>query len=122
MAYTDIHLQPLSSGNATVPNTPPALPSSPYSSYFSSPYQNNAGYGNVYKDMQVCKMKANCNPKIWFGNVNTTCTRNKILYANRSSCDIMKHHVDDVLNNRLGKYIESWTKDDYVSRYKIKTD
>lgn len=82
----------------------------------------NAGYGNVYKDMQVCKMKANCNPKIWFGNVNTTCTRNKILYANRSACDIMKHHVDDVLNNKLEKYLDAWNKDDYIHKYKIKTD
>ncbi len=82
----------------------------------------NAGYGNVYKDMQVCKMKANCNPKIWFGNVNTTCTRNKIIYGNRSACDIMKHHVDDVLNNKLEKYLDAWTEDDYIHKYKIKTE
>lgn len=82
----------------------------------------NAGYGNVYKDMQVCKMKANCNPKVWFGNVNTTCTRNKIIYGNRSACDIVKHHVDDVLNNNLDKYVEAWTEDNYIQRYKIKTE
>ncbi len=82
----------------------------------------NAGYGNVYKDMQVCKMKVNCNPKIWFGHVNTTCNRNKILYGNRSACDIMKHHVNDVLNHKLDKYVEDWTKDRYVYKYQIKTD
>lgn len=82
----------------------------------------NAGYGNVYKDMQVCKMKANCNPKIWFGNVNTTCTRNKIIYGDRSACDIMKHHVDDVLNNKLEKYLDAWTEDDYIHKHKIKTE
>lgn len=82
----------------------------------------NAGYGNVYKDMQVCKMKASCNPKIWFNNVNTTCTRNRIIYGNRSACDIMKHHVDDVLNNRLEKYLNAWTEDNYVDKYRIKTD
>ena len=64
----------------------------------------NAGYGNVYKDMQVCKMKANCNPKIWFNNVNTTCTRNRIIYGNRSACDINRHHVRDVLLVRSTKY------------------
>lgn len=82
----------------------------------------NAGYGNVYKDMQVCKMKINCNPKIWKDNVNTTCARNKIIYGKRSACDIMKHHVDDVLNNKLEKYIDNWTKDDYIDRYRIKTE
>lgn len=82
----------------------------------------NAGYGNVYKDMQVCKLKVNCNPKIWYNNVNTTCNRKQIIYGNRSACDIMKHHVDDVLNNNLIKYIESWTDGNYVERYKIKTE
>jgi hypothetical protein len=82
----------------------------------------NAGYGNVYKDMQICKMKTNCNPKVWFGNVNTTCTRNRIIYGDRSACDIMNHHVDDVLNNKLEKYLDAWTEDDYIHKYKIKTE
>lgn len=82
----------------------------------------NAGYGNISNDIQVCKLKANCDPKIWWGNVNTTCTRKKILYDNRSACDIQKHHVNDVLLNKLDKYVISWTEGNYISKYKIKID
>ncbi len=79
----------------------------------------NAGFGNIYKDMQVCKLKKNCDPKIWFGNVNTTCTRNKKIYGNRSACDIQKNHVDDVLYGNLPKYIEEWDKKGISEKYKI---
>ena len=30
------------------------------------------------------------------------------LYGNRSAYDINRHHVNDVLNNRLPKYIDDW--------------
>ena len=65
----------------------------------------NGGYGGLRKDIKRCGLTKGCDPTIWFDNVELTCTKSKRkLYGDRSACDINRHHVDDVLNNRLDKY------------------
>lgn len=69
----------------------------------------NGGYRGMYRDRQLCKFKKGCNPKIWFNNVEKTCSKSKkVLYGNRSACDINRHHVRDVLQNRTPKYVRYW--------------
>jgi hypothetical protein len=65
----------------------------------------NGGLGGLYKDRTACGILANCDPQIWFGNVERTCTKSKkVLYANRNACDINRYHVHSVMIDRLGKY------------------
>jgi membrane-bound lytic murein transglycosylase MltF len=65
----------------------------------------NGGLGGVNSDRRLCGLKAGCNPQLWFGHVETTCGKSKkILYGNRNACDINRHHVHDVFNNRSNKY------------------
>jgi hypothetical protein len=65
----------------------------------------NGGPGGVNSDRRLCGLKAGCDPQTWFENVETTCSKSKkILYANRNACDINRHHVYDVFNNRSDKY------------------
>lgn len=64
----------------------------------------NQGFYRTYRDRQLCKLKKDCNPKIWFNNVEKTCTAShKVLYGRRSPCDISRHHVKDVFI-RITKY------------------
>jgi hypothetical protein len=65
----------------------------------------NGGIGGVDKERRACKISSNCNPAIWFGNVENFCMKSKAaLYGQRSACDINRHHVSDVLVTRSGKY------------------
>lgn len=65
----------------------------------------NGGMGGVNSDRRLCGMTDGCNPQIWFGNVEKTCTKSKaVLYGNRSACDINRNHVNDVINIRSVKY------------------
>ena len=74
----------------------------------------NQGYYRTYKDRQLCKLKKGCNPKLWFGNVELTCTASKRkLYGNRSACDISRHHVRDVFN-RICKYYFYYVRNKYI--------
>ena len=74
----------------------------------------NQGFYRTYKDRQLCKLKRNCNPKIWFNNVESTCTASKRkLYGNRSACDISRHHVKDVFN-RIPKYYFYYINLNYI--------
>lgn len=83
----------------------------------------NGGYGDLKKEMQVCKMKIGCNEKIWFGNVEKTSVKSiKKLYGNRSAVDINRHHVNDVLNNRMNKYIMDWNNLGYYEKYPFGID
>lgn len=57
----------------------------------------NAGVGGITKDRRACVMTSGCDPDLWFGHVESTCTRGRVaLYAGRSACDINRHHVKDV--------------------------
>lgn len=83
----------------------------------------NGGYGHVTKDMQLCKMKPNCNQFEWFGNVEKYSVKStKALYGNRSAYDINRHHVKDVLYTRLPKYINDWVYSGMYMKYPIMTD
>ena len=65
----------------------------------------NGGYGFILKDRKTCGLKTKCDPDLWFNNVETINNRgNKILYGNRTANMINRHHVRDVLLNRMSKY------------------
>ena len=72
----------------------------------------NGGLGGLLKERRACGMASNCNPNIWFNNVELHCLKSKqAIYGNRSPCDINRHHVDDVFNNRLPKYRKQYFKE-----------
>lgn len=65
----------------------------------------NGGIGGLLKERRACGMATNCDPNIWFKNVELHCLKSKkVLYGTRSACDINRHHVEDVFNNKLPKY------------------
>jgi hypothetical protein len=65
----------------------------------------NGGMGGVQSDRRACGLKAGCDPQIWFGNVELTCTKSKsAIYDTRSPCFINRNHVNDVINIRSVKY------------------
>lgn len=65
----------------------------------------NGGLGGLRKEIVACGLSKDCNPQLWFDNVELHCLKSKkILYANRNACDINRQHTRDVLNTRLNKY------------------
>jgi len=64
----------------------------------------NGGIGSMNKDRMVCGLAKNCDPNIWFKNVESTCTKNtKLKIGGRTMCEINRDHVKDVYN-RAPKY------------------
>ena len=71
----------------------------------------NGGLGGVQKERRACGLAANCDPDIWFNNVELHCLKSKkAIYGNRSPCDINRHHVEDVFHKRLPKYRKQYFK------------
>lgn len=69
----------------------------------------NGGIRDVIRSRTVCGLTINCDPNIWFNNVelyNVKSTRK--LYGNRSARDINNHHVRDVLLVRTLKYLQAF--------------
>lgn len=65
----------------------------------------NGGSRDVHKSRYLCGLSKNCNPGLWFDNTEKYCVKSKkILYGNRSACDINIHYPKDVLVNRVPKY------------------
>ena len=65
----------------------------------------NGGLGGVLNDRRACAARHGCDPDVWFGHVEGTCTKStRPIYGSRSACDINRHHVRDVLINRMPKY------------------
>jgi hypothetical protein len=65
----------------------------------------NGGMGGLNKDRRLCGLTRNCNPQIWFKNVEVTCSKSKkAIYGNRSACDINRTHVSSVRYLRMNKY------------------
>ena len=65
----------------------------------------NGGLGGLNKERTACGLAANCNPQLWFGNIEHYCLKSKkVLYGDRSACDINRYHVVDVLKNNMPKY------------------
>jgi hypothetical protein len=79
----------------------------------------NGGVEGVNKDRRLCGMTTGCNPQLWFGNVELTCTKSRQpIYAGRSACDINRHHVVDVLKNRSSKYMLEYNKSEIYTTKK----
>jgi hypothetical protein len=76
----------------------------------------NGGLKAVLDARRACGMALNCDPNIWFGNVEKYLNKSrKPIYGTRSPYDINTHHVEDVFHYRLPKYeLKYFTKDDYV--------
>lgn len=69
----------------------------------------NGGLDGVLKERRACGLAKNCNPNIWFNNVEKICLKSKkALYGTRSACDINRHHVKDVFYNNMPKYNKSY--------------
>jgi len=69
----------------------------------------NGGLGGVLKERRACGLAQNCNPNIWFNNVEKYCLKSKkVLYGTRSACDINRHHVEDVFHSNIPKYSKSY--------------
>lgn len=69
----------------------------------------NGGIRDVIRSRTVCGLSINCDPNIWFNNVelyNVKSTRK--LYGDRSARDINNHHVRDVLLIRTLKYLQAF--------------
>lgn len=65
----------------------------------------NGGMGGLQRERRQCSLVKGCNPDFWFGNVERFCMKSKkVLYGNRSACDINRYHVSDVMTVRLPKY------------------
>ena len=65
----------------------------------------NGGINGVLRDRRTCGLAANCNPNLWFNNVELYCSKSKkILYGNKSACDINREHVENVFIRRIKKY------------------
>lgn len=71
----------------------------------------NGGLGGVQKERRACGLAANCDPTIWFNNVELHCLKStKAIYGQRSPCDINRHHVEDVFHKKLPKYRKQYFK------------
>lgn len=65
----------------------------------------NGGLRSVYQRRQKCGLTANCDPQIWFDNLERMVVKStKPLYGGRSAQSINDHHVRDVLLTRMPKY------------------
>jgi hypothetical protein len=65
----------------------------------------NGGINGLQKERRICGLAKNCDPGIWFDNVEKYCSKSKQpLYAGRSACDINRHHPRDIVFNRIPKY------------------
>lgn len=72
----------------------------------------NGGLGSLSRSRTICKLAENCDPTIWFNHVEKYCTKSKkVLYGDRSACDINIHHVRDVVVIRLLKYYNEFRKE-----------
>ena len=68
----------------------------------------NGGLGSVNKDRILCGLQANCNPSVWFNNVEKYSYKSRVaIYGNRSAYDINRHHVRDVWK-KLPKYKQAF--------------
>lgn len=65
----------------------------------------NGGLGGVNKERRQCSLTKGCDYTQWFGHVEKHCLKSrKVLYGNRSACDINRDHVRLVIKKALPKY------------------
>jgi hypothetical protein len=71
---------------------------------FMSPAYNG-GLRGLQNERRACGLAKDCDPDIWFDNVEKYCLKStRPLYAGRSACDINRHHPYDIVFNRMPKY------------------
>lgn len=71
----------------------------------------NGGYRDVARGREICGLRENCDPDIWFNNVERTLPKStKPIYGNRSAKDINLEHVYNVLKVRYQKYDSFYAK------------
>lgn len=72
----------------------------------------NGGVGWILRERRACGLAKDCDPGLWFGNVERYCLRSKkALYGNRSVCDIARNHPRDIFFHRLPKYQRQYFTD-----------
>lgn len=77
----------------------------PYQRLAATDSAYNGGLSSVKKRRQVCGLKVQCDPQIWFGHLEKMVVKStKPLYAGRSAQQINDEHVHDVLKTRMPKY------------------
>lgn len=65
----------------------------------------NGGLKYLIRERKKCKLTKNCDPNLWFDNVEKMNSRgNRVLYGKRTAHMINRHHVKDV-RYRLNKYM-----------------
>ena len=66
----------------------------------------NTGLGGVYRSRRLCGLTKGCDAQAWFNNgVSSTCDiGHKVLYGNRTACDINLDHVSNIFKIRMNKY------------------
>lgn len=65
----------------------------------------NGGLRGVTQDRRACGLRKDCDPQIWFGNVEHTCMKSrKPIYGNRTACFINREHTEMVFKIRSEKY------------------
>lgn len=65
----------------------------------------NGGYGGLSKERTACGLAKNCDPQYWFNHIEKFCLKgHRVLYGNRTACDINREHVHSALIVRLPKY------------------
>lgn len=75
----------------------------------------NGGIRDLQRSRRECGLAKNCDPGIWFDNVEKYCVKSKKpLYGNRSACDINIHHVRDVFKSNLPKYQKDYINLEYL--------
>lgn len=88
---------------------PPAATSDDRWAFTDAAY--NGGLGSLLQDRRLCANSAGCDPRRWFGHVETHSLKSRKPqpgYGGRSWFDINRDHVRNVLKVRRGKYRHFW--------------
>jgi len=77
-----------------------------YDRYAFSLASYNGGVGGILSDQKICKNTPNCNPYLWFGNVEYTSLKKKIKVTGygKSFFEINREYPKNILEVRRFKY------------------
>lgn len=65
----------------------------------------NRGVGGIQAERRLCHVTEGCDPQLWWGHVEHTCTASRDpIYSGRSACDINRSHVQRVVEVRAPRY------------------
>lgn len=65
----------------------------------------NRGVGGIQAERRLCQVTDGCDPQLWWGHVEHTCTASRQpIYSGRSACDINRAHVLKVVEVRAPRY------------------